>query len=577
MARFTRFNEETQGESMLFWVRVFASVTGLISAAAFLSLALEAQGAPPAGGFRPGQRTFTNPFVNPSSLPTVNAATSTPPPATPPPTPGYVPTSPSELGEMDEDMSSDMDDGTGNPITPSRGGNAPRQVQINSGRNTADPEDVPNPTKGQAGVSVGGEQPGGVISNSKLDPLAIDSTTGFGSNEIITDFNYPDAEVMDIAKTLGKLTGKNFILDKGVKGKVTIISNSPITVGDAWKAFLTALDINGFTLIPSGKYIRIARQRDARDKQLKTYTGDFAPSTDALITRIFSLKHISADEVARTFRSFMPANSRIIPYDQTNSVIVTDTGSNIDKLAKMLEYLDVEGFDAGIEVIPVKFASAVELSKLIDTLIPGTQTGRPTGAPARPRGFGASGSFAARRTKEGGMINTIIADERTNTLIVHANGKGADQVRGLVAKLDKKVPAPVGGGKIHVVYLQFAKAKDIAATLNNLGGDSGRARPAAPAGTGGVGVNPTTSVLFEGAIKVSSDDSTNSLVITASPADFVTVQRVISKLDIPRDEVYVEAVIMEMIMTKDFEVSTNVVVPNAGVGFTPNGGDLVNF
>src|SRR5690606_28399764 len=150
--------------------------------------------------------------------------------------------------------------------------------------------------------------------------------------------------------------------------------------------------------------------------------------------RVFALKYIGAEEIARTFRSFMPANSRIIAHTQTNTVIVTDTGSSISKLAKMLEFLDVEGFDAGIEVGPVKWASAVELAKLIDTLIPST------GASAgKSRKFsGRAGRFAARRTKEGGIINAIIADERTNTLIVHANNKGAGEVRELVKRLDQK-------------------------------------------------------------------------------------------------------------------------------------------
>ena len=154
----------------------------------------------------------------------------------------------------------------------------------------------------------------------------------------------------------------------------------------------------------------------------------------------------------------MPANSRIIPYEQTNTVIVTDTGSNIAKLNKMLEFLDVEGYDAGIEVIPVKFASAAELSKLIDTLIPGTGTRRGEPLRALPL-WRRRPRFQSRRTKEGGIINTIIADERTNTLIVHANTKGADQVRELVAKLDQKQPASTGGGKVHVIYLQFADAE----------------------------------------------------------------------------------------------------------------------
>ena len=435
---------------------------------------------------------------------------------------------------------------------------------------------VPDPSRSDKGISVGGTSANGVISKGKVDPIKIDDETAEGSKDIVTDFNFPNADIMDIAKTLGKLTGKNFIFDKDVKGTATIVTNSPITVSEAWKVFLTALDINGFALIPSGKYLRIARQRDARDKQLKTYVGEYSPDTDALISRVFQLKYISAEEVARTFRSFMPANSRIIPYEQTNTVIVTDTGSNIAKLAKMLEILDVEGFDAGIEVVPVKYASAAELAKLIDTLVPGTSTGAPGGGPPGAPRFGG-GKFNARRTKEGGIINTIVPDERTNTLIVHANTKGADQVRELVAKLDQKLPSSTGGGKVHVVYLQFADAEQIANTLNNFSSQSASGRPPGAAGPGGgTGVNPISNALFEGSIKISPDKSTNALVITASPTDFVTVRRVINKLDIPRDQVYVEVVIMEVSLSNGTEFSANIVSAPSMMGSITNG-DLFSF
>ncbi len=510
-------------------IGITSALIGLIG----LIATVRAADSPPRPGFPPGSRTFSNPFANPPGGATVLNS----------------PHAPAPINEDDEEDFED--DGR----AASMGGNPSGSFSQSA----------------SGGVSVGGGTPGGVIEKRAIADVLINTETGEGSKEIVTDFNFPDADIMDIAKALGKLTGKNFILDKDVKGRITIISNSPITVGDAWKAFLTALDINGFALIPSGKYIRIARQRDARDKQLKTYTGEFSPDTDALITRVFPLKYINAEEVARTFRSFMPANSRIIPYEQTNTVIVTDTGSNIAKLNKMLEILDVEGYDAGIEVIPVRFASATELSKLIDTLLPGTG-GAATGAGGAPR-FGGGSRFSARRTKEGGIINTIIADDRTNNLIVHANSRGAGQVRELIAKLDQKVPA-AQGGRVHVVYLQFADAEGIANTLNNLGQASGN-RPATPSGgTGGTGSNPVTGSLFEGNIKVAPDKATNSLVVTASPADFSTVQRVIARLDIPRDEVYVEVVIMEVALDKNFQFSTNAAVPP--VFFTPNQ-DLQNW
>ncbi len=486
-------------------------------------------------GFEPGVKTFTNPNYNSFA----GNNTSKPP--------TFFDDDDDEEGLDDNNYSppssSPSTAGTGAPGTPN------------------------------SSISMGGAaNASGVIPHKEVDTIKVDDETGAGkgSKEVVTDFNFPDADILDIAKTLGKLTGKNFILDKDVKGRITIISNSAITVGDAWKAFLTALDINGFALIPSGNYIRIARQRDAKDKQLKTYTGDYAPETDALITRLFPLKYLSSDEVARNFRSFMPANARIVPYEQTNTVIVTDTGSNIAKLAKLLEVLDVEGYDAGIEVIPVKFASAVELSKLIDTLIPGTA---PIGGGGGPRFGGAGGKFTARRTKEGGIINTIIADERTNTLIVHANTRGADQVRALVSKLDQKLTATAAGGRVQVVYLQFAEAEKIANTLNNLSSSTQRGGQPPGAGTGS---NPVQGSLFEGSIRVSPDTATNSLVITASPQDFVTVQRVINRIDIPRDQVFAEVVIMEVNLNREFQFAANVGGAKLPVLFSTNN-DLAEF
>lgn len=528
------------------WIQITASLVSVIGLAALFAMMIQNARATDNGGFNPGNRPpFPSPFGNQGG--------------------NNPPAFFEDEEEPDYPSANETQNNAANPSMPSFNGAAKRGGPSN-----------PSNENASGGVSLGGNATSsGIISKKNVAAIQLDAETGEGGRELVSDFNFPDADIMDIAKTLGRLTGKNFIFDKDVKGRISVISNSPITVGDAWKAFLTALDMNGFALIPSGKYIRIARQRDARDKQLKTYTGDYSPDTDALITRVFPLKYIDAEEVARTFRSFMPANSRIIPYEQTNTVIVTDTGSNIAKLNKMLEILDVEGYDAGIEVIPVKYASAAELSKLIDTLIPGTG-GSPVGGPAAPR-FGGGGmgrGFSARRTKEGGIINTIIADERTNTLIVHANSKGAGQVRALVNKLDQKQPAQVGGGKVHVYYLQFADAEQIANTLNTLSQSTSRA--ASPVIGGGTGVNPTSQNIFEGAVKVSPDKSTNSLVINASPGDYGTVRRVIERLDIPRDQVYVEVIVMEIALTKRFEFSANVASPVSGLASMPNG-DLLNF
>ena len=412
--------------------------------------------------------------------------------------------------------------------------------------------------------------------------LPVDTESGDGipaSTEVITDFNFPDADIMDIAKTLGKLTGKNFILDKEVKGRVSIISNSPITVSDAWRAFLTSLDMNGLAIVPTGQFLRIMRQNDAKGKNVRLYSGTRAPNTDALVTKIFKIKYISAKELENVIRTYANMGARIYGFEQTNTLIITDTGSNIEKIARMIAFLDVEGFDAGIEVIPVKYASAVELQKLIDSLLPGTQAnfqGRPGfGAGGAAGGGRGAGNFTARRTKQGGFVNTIIPDERTNTLIVHANAKGAEEVRELVARLDRKLPASAGGGKVHVVYLQFADADEMSKTLSNFSQNTKSSGGGFPGSTGGLGINPTEGNLFEGQIKVSPDKTTNSLVITASPSDYVTLQRVINKLDIPRAQVFVEVLIMEMSITRQNEFTANILGPH-GTSVAPTN-DLFQF
>jgi general secretion pathway protein D len=290
-----------------------------------------------------------------------------------------------------------------------------------------------------------------------------------------------------------------------------------------------------------------------------------------MITRVIPLKYINSEEVRRVFMNITAPTTRMLAYEQTNTLIITDTAANIKKLTDLIALLDIEGYDESLEVVKIKFASAEEIAKLIDQLLPGN-TGVPGAPPGVPRFGGKGGPFSQRKTKEGGVISHIIADARTNSLIVSANSKGFEQVKELVKKLDTRVSLSQGGGRIHVVYLQYADAEQVAQTLGNL--TSGAA--AAPQKPGMPGANPTGSVLFEGAVKVAADKATNSLVVTASLSDFTLVKRVISKLDVARDQVYVEAVIMEMTMDRGFAMGTSIVNPTNGIGFLPNG-DLASF
>jgi general secretion pathway protein D len=553
------------------WSTKMSFIFGLCALLGILLLIFSEVGfAQPAGGFRPGNAAIGNP-MNDNGL------------------------DDDDFEEFDDDLDTAAPARAARPALNRGAGAAMNNKAAAMGSDpgisvggTKDETPGPELKRSHRGFELTG--PGtekGIQTKNNTPDMPVDTESGDGvpaNSEMITDFNFPDADIMDIAKTLGRLTGKNFVLDKEVKGRVTIISNSPITVSDAWRAFLTTLDMNNLAIVPTGKFLRIMRQNDAKGKNVRLYSSTRAPNTDALVTKIFKIKYISAKELENVIRTYANMGARIYGFEQTNTLIITDTGSNIDKIAKMISFLDVEGFDAGIEVVQVKYASAVELSKLIDNLLPGTQANFSN----RPGGFGSAAggnrgaNFTSRRTKEGGLVNTIIPDEHTNTLIVNANPKGVEQVRELVARLDRKQPPTAGNGKVHVVYLQFADSEDLAKTLNTFTQNtkapaSGGSFGSFPGGGGsGLGVNPNEGSLFEGNIKISADKSTNSLVVTASPSDYETLFHVINKLDIPRDQIYVEMVIMEMAMQKNADFAANVITPGSGISVAPTN-DLFNL
>ncbi len=391
----------------------------------------------------------------------------------------------------------------------------------------------------------------------------------------VQNFDLPDKDIKDVVTLISKWTGKNFILDSKVRGKITILGPSQVTLQEAYQAFLSALEANSLTTVKSGKFIRIIESAEARRAPVETYTGEYAPDTDQFITRIFQLNYISADEVQREFRDLVTRQGKLFAYAPTNSIIITDTGSNIRRIEDILRTLDVKGFETSLHVHRIRYSSAKQIADMLAQIY-GEEGG---GGAGRPRTtFRRS---ALERTRGGGIISKVIPDEQTNSLIVLANSAGFQSLVKLVQKLDVKV---TDTGRIHVYYCEYAKAEDLAATLAALsGGSGGGARsssssssrrntsPPAPAGgsqarTGGVGSSPITAELGEG-VKVTADPSTNALVITASSTDYQTLKRVIRKLDIPRLQVFVETAILEVTLENKKNVSVNLATAAQGVPF----------
>lgn len=276
----------------------------------------------------------------------------------------------------------------------------------------------------------------------------------------VKNFDLPDKDIKDVVTMISKWTGKNFIIDSGkIRGKITIMGPSAVSLQEAYQAFLTALEANGLTTIQSGKYIRIIDSAEARRAPVKTYAGDYAPKDDQFITRIFQLKFINADEVQREFRDLTSRNGKLFAYEPTNSIIITDTGSNIQRIKELLETLDVKNYETTLHVLKIKYSGAKAISDMLGEIYSEGKS-----SPGQPRSFRKS---SLERTRGGGVISKIIPDEQTNSLVILANFAGFEQLKQLVAKLDVKTSE---SGRIHVYYCEYTKAEDLASTLSSLAG-----------------------------------------------------------------------------------------------------------
>jgi general secretion pathway protein D len=328
---------------------------------------------------------------------------------------------------------------------------------------------------------------------------------------VTIDFDSVDIHVF--IKFISELTGKNFIVDDKVKGKVTIISPRKIAVDEVYKVFESVMEVNGFAVVPSGDVIKIIQSQQAREKSLETRLQDEqATNEDKYVTQIISLEHANPDEMKRVLDPLISRTSVILSYPPAGMLVITEILSNIKRLRKIIEALDVDGVGGQISYVPLKYAAATEAIKSLNAIF---QQQKGTIAPVK-----------------------IVADDRTNALIIAATENETTRVRELIDLMDREIPK--GSGMIRVYYLQNAKAEDTAKVLSNLPHQA-----KTPDGK---------PVPLSKSVQIVADKATNALIITADTADYLVIEDVIKKLDISRPMVYLEALIMEVSTTKNFKL-----------------------
>ncbi|MEA3470761.1 MAG: hypothetical protein U9R24_03490, partial [Thermodesulfobacteriota bacterium] len=182
------------------------------------------------------------------------------------------------------------------------------------------------------------------------------------SRYVTIDFDNVDIRVF--VKFISELTGKNFVIDKAVKGNVTIISPKKISVDDAYKVFESVLEVHGFTAIPAGDIVKILRSRSARERNVETRLREEAISPeDRIVTQIVSLEYANPDEMKKMLTPLVSKSSVILSYSPTGMLVITDLLSNIKRLLTIINALDVEGIEEQISVVPLQYASAMEIAK----------------------------------------------------------------------------------------------------------------------------------------------------------------------------------------------------------------------
>ncbi|MDZ4185589.1 MAG: type II secretion system secretin GspD [Desulfuromonadales bacterium] len=369
-------------------------------------------------------------------------------------------------------------------------------------------------------------------------PVKKEAATTRKAASVTLDFK--DVELTDLIQTISEMTGRNFVYDDTVKGKVTIISPRGMSLDEAYQVFLSVLSVKGFTVVPAGKMNKVVRSQEAKENTIPTGSDAASSGAEQIVTRLVPVQNIDAATFAATILTpLIPKSGSVVAYAPTNTLIITDSMANIERLLKIIAELDVPGTSSNLDVIFLENASAEEIAQISTQVL--AQAG------AAPR----TGRGAARAPTATGKV---LAYPRANAIIVMAEAEELETIRTLVRSLDRKESS--GRSNINVFYLENADAESLAKTLNEIISGVRKTKPVPGQATG-----PTEPVT------ITADKSTNSLIISAIPEDYEALQAVVRQLDIKRKQVYVEALILELSMDDTLKLGTSL----QGAGTTSNG------
>jgi general secretion pathway protein D len=371
-------------------------------------------------------------------------------------------------------------------------------------------------------------------------------------------FNFQEADIQAVVKTVSQITGKNFLLDPRVKGKLTIISTQPVSRKAIYQIFLASLKAQGYTAIDSASgFVKLVPLGDAK-QNADVSTGAMPRPGEQTVTHVITVQYSSAAQLVPLLRPLMAPTSQISVYPPANTLIITDYADNIRNLLRIVEIIDQRG-GSELAIIPLKHASALDIAEMVVRLYPNVSQSLGTPAPAQQATAGEADRV------------TILPDLRTNSLLVRAENQGAiKDLREFIERLD--VPAKVSGNT-RVVYLRNADATKLAEILRGLLTGEARAQTATAA-PGRPAVAARTGAESS---QIQADEATNSLIISAPDSVFNNLRAVIEKLDVRRAQVFIEALIAEITTDKASQLGVQWFVGGDVRGGSAAVGGVTNF
>ena len=357
-----------------------------------------------------------------------------------------------------------------------------------------------------------------LLKNS-LSAIAVTAALTLSAGSAAQEYtvNLKDTDIQEFIKFVADVTGTTMVVDPNVKGKVMVISSKPVSQAELYDLFLSILDVQGYTAVRSGQVIRIVPSKDARSSPVPIMEDQAAVGNDEYVTQVIRLDNISAAKLIPVLRPLVPQQAHMAAYAPSNAIIISDIRSNIGRIVDIIERMDRSAVQT-TEIIRLKYGVAEDVVSMLNTLEKSRQ------------GEGAEADKEA----------VLVADKRTNSVVVTADEMSVDRIRKLVAYLDTPLEQ---SGNVRVIYLEYADATEIAEVLTRVMQNISRLEEGGSNKRAGSGEST-----------IEADEGTNSLIITADTDEMAALEAVIARLDIRRAQVLIEAIIVEVTVLEGQEL-----------------------